>query len=200
LSLRKVGFEIRLGVPPATSDVTLMLRLAASHGDAAFHEDTKARFDAEAFWYQANGSIGVAPDVAFDPDAEPDRNVVLYGNSSTNRAWDALLGGSPVQVARGKLRVGEARFRGDDLGVLMIRPRPGSDVASVGVVSGTGVAGMRLCDRRPYLSAGFAYPDVTVFRARDLGATGDCAILAGFFGLDWSLEAGDFAGTDDFGR
>jgi pimeloyl-ACP methyl ester carboxylesterase len=160
----------------------------------------KARFDAEAFWYQANGSIAVVPDVAFDPGAEPDRNVVLYGNSSTNRAWAALLGESPVQVVRGELRVGEARYRGDDLGILMIRPRPGSDVASVGTVSGTGVAGMRLCDRRPYLSAGFAYPDVTVFRARELEATGDCAILAGFFGLDWSVEAGDFAATDDFGR
>ena len=34
----------------------------------------------------------------FDPAAEPDRNVILYGNAATNEAWTPLLGGSPVRV------------------------------------------------------------------------------------------------------
>jgi hypothetical protein len=153
----------------------------------------KARYDAEQFWYRGNGSIDVLPDTALNASREGDRNVILYGNADTNAAWAALLGDSPIQVRRGLIRVGDRDLTGDDLACLFIRPRPGSDRASVGVVSGSGLAGLRLTDRLPYFVSGVAYPDCIVLGAECLsqGVTGVRA--AGFFGEDWSVEKGEFA-------
>lgn len=144
----------------------------------------KARFDAEMFQYQGNGSVELRPDLEFDPAAEPDRNVILYGNAATNGAWRALLADSPVQVGRGFVQAGTERIEGRGLAALFLRPRPGSDSACVGVVSGSGLAGMRLTSARPYLLAGTAAPDLAVFDAQKLR-------LAGFFGLDWGLPTGE---------
>lgn len=151
----------------------------------------KARYDAEHFWYQGNGSVDVIPDTEFDPAAEPDRNVIVYGNARTNSAWTALLGHSPVQVTRGQIKIGTKTVKGNDLACLFIRPRPGSDIASVGVVSGSGIVGMRLTNRSPYMSPGFAYPDVTVFNPEILSDQTAGYVAAGFFGLDWSVENGE---------
>ena len=118
----------------------------------------RARFDAETFWYRGNGSIDVVPDTAFDPRSEPDRNVVLYGHAGSNAAWPALLGDGPVQVRAGSIGLGGKSIEGDGLACLFIRPRAGSDRAVVGVVSGTGIAGMRRSDRLPYLSTRGAIP------------------------------------------
>ena len=157
---------------------------------------TKARYDAETFWYRGNGSVDVIADRDFDPASEPDRNVILYGNADTSSAWARLLGDSPVQVRRGLVQVGDREVAGGGLACLFIRPRPGSDMACVGVVSGSGPGGMRLTDRLPYFVSGVAYPDCTVIGPEMLtdGAAG--VRVAGFFGLDWSVESGDFAWRD----
>ncbi|MBN1466413.1 alpha/beta hydrolase, partial [candidate division KSB1 bacterium] len=152
----------------------------------------KARYDAEQFWYQGNGSVDVMADVDFDPEKEPDRSVILYGNARTNSAWQPLLDACPVTVQPGKIVIGDKVIRGKDLACLLIRPRPGSDIASVGVVAGTGLVGMRMTDRRPYLSPGYAYPDLIVFTPEMLeGPQEDGVIAAGFFGLDWRIESGE---------
>ena len=151
----------------------------------------KSRYDAETFAYRGNGSIDVVPDTAFDPKAEPDRNVIVYGNADTNGAWPTLLGSSPVQVSRGSLKVGEKETKGDDLACLFVRPRPGSDSASVGVVAGTGPVGMRVTDRLPYFSSGVAFPDLVVIGA-DVLEKGSAGVrAAGFFGSDWSVTSGE---------
>src|SRR5262249_51366816 len=67
----------------------------------------KARYDSETFWYRGNGSIDLLSDTEFDPAAERDRNVILYGNAGTNGAWKALLADSPVQVRGGVVQVGD---------------------------------------------------------------------------------------------
>lgn len=152
----------------------------------------KARFDAESFWYRGNGSIDVVPDVQFDPTREKDRGVILYGNADSNRAWQGLLGASPVQVRRGGIRIGSREVQGSDLAVLFLRPRPGSEIASVGVVGGSGAVGMRLTDRVPYFMAGVAFPDCTVFGPDVLRLGGEAARVAGFFGNDWTVENGEF--------
>jgi predicted esterase len=153
----------------------------------------RARFDAETFWYRGNGSIDLVADSNFDAEADRDRNVVLYGNAETNSAWKALLGPGPVQVHHGKVRIGKREVKGDDLGCLFIRPRPGSDVASVGAVTGTGIAGMRLTDRLPCFVSGIAWPDFVVLSPECLTRLGAGIRAAGFFGLDWSVENGEFA-------
>jgi poly(3-hydroxybutyrate) depolymerase len=153
----------------------------------------KARYDAETFWVRGNGSVDVIADTAFDPATERDRGVILYGNADTNAAWPALLAGSPVQVRRGAIRVGERTLSGDDLACLFLRPRPGSERALVGIVAGSGPIGMRLTDRLPYFLSGVGFPDCTVIGAEMLtdGIAGVRA--AGYFGLDWGVTSGEFA-------
>ena len=132
------------------------------------------------------------PDHAFKPDAELDRNVILYGSADTNRAWKSLLGDSPVQVHRGRVVVGDRVERGTDLACLFIRPRPGSDRACVGAICGTGITGMRLTNRLPIFLSGVGYPDCVILDSTmpEKGAGGVRA--AGFFGIDWSVTAGEF--------
>ena len=157
----------------------------------------KARFDAETFWYRGNGSVDVLPDTAFDPQSEPDRSVILYGNADSNGAWPALLGNSPVQVKDGEIKIGGRVLNGDDLACVFLQPRPGSDVSCVGVVSGSGLVGMKLADRLNYFLSGVAFPDCAVIGPEMLeqGAKGIRA--AGFFGNDWSVSNGDFAWRDN---
>jgi hypothetical protein len=156
----------------------------------------KCRLDAETWWYRGNGSVDVMTDVEFDPGKEPDRGIVLYGNADNNAAWSALLGGSQVQVRRGAVEIGTHIIHGEDLACLFCRPRPGSDIASVAVIAGTGVVGSRLTDRVPYLSAGVAYPDCTVFGVETLSKGVAGVRAAGFFGTDWSVAKGDFVWRD----
>jgi hypothetical protein len=47
---------------------------------------------------------------------------------------------------------------------VFIRPRAGSKTACVGAAGGTGIRGMRLTDRMPYLLPGVAFPDVIIAR------------------------------------
>jgi len=152
----------------------------------------KARFDAEIFQYQGNGSVEIISDKDFRPEAYPDRNVILYGNASMNKAWKPLLGDSPVVVDKKSLKVGTRRVEGRDLACLFIRPRRDSDIACVGVVAGTGILGMRLSNTRPYLSAGYVLPDMIVFNSDVAKGGGRGIKVAGFFGPDWGVESGDF--------
>ena len=152
----------------------------------------RARYDAEKFWYQGNGAFDVVPDTAFDPAAEPDRSVVLYGNAATNAAWKALLADSPVQVDGVGVRVGDRLLAGNDLACLFIQPRRGSDIASVAAITGTGIAGMRLTNSKLYLEPGYPFPDCLVFSVSKAARDGEGLLAAGFFGLDWTVGAGEF--------
>ena len=156
----------------------------------------KARFDSESFWYRGNASIELVADTAFDASRDRDRGVILYGNADNNAAWNALLADSPVQVRRGSVRVGTREITGNDLACLFLRPRPGSDIACVGVVAGTGLPGLRLNDRVPYFMAGVAFPDLTVFGSEALETGWLGARMAGYFGQDWSVERGEFAWSE----
>ena len=157
----------------------------------------KARYDAETFWYRGNGTVDIVPDTGFDPARDRDRSVILYGNAVTNGAWKALLADNPVQVRPGAVLIGSCEIAGDDLACLVVRPRPGSDRALVGVVAGAGMAGMRLTDRLPYFVSGVAYPDCVVIGADALVAGTDGVRAAGYFGIDWSVASGEFAWREE---
>ena len=157
----------------------------------------RSRYDAEVFWYRGNGSVDVLADTAFlDPARQAefqDRGVILYGHAESNAAWPVLLAKCPVQVRRGKVSVGTRTLEGDDLACLVVYPRPDSDQASVGVVAGTGMTGLRLTERLPYFVSGVAYPDCAIFSAHRLEEGKAGLRVAGFFGVDWSIDAGEFA-------
>jgi pimeloyl-ACP methyl ester carboxylesterase len=156
----------------------------------------KARYDSETFWYRANGSVEMLPDSAFIPSHYADRTVVLYGNAETNSAWSSLLSNSPVQVRRGQVQVGTKTFDGDDLSAFFIQPRNDSDIASVIVVSGSGLAGMNSAYDVSFFRAFVRCPDCLVTRVSQEQAGNDENVAVGFFGLDWSVENGEFCFKD----
>lgn len=152
----------------------------------------KARFDAEQWWYRGNGSVDVVADETFlaDHDWRNGRNVILFGNADTNKAWGSLVD-DEVHVDRTGVRIGEERIEGDDLAVLMVRPIPGDPFASVAVVAGTGDAGTRLVRMMPYWVSGIGYPDLIVFGSEMLDGDPTGIRAAGFFGNDWTIENGE---------
>lgn len=155
----------------------------------------KARYDAEMFWYRGNGSIEIVRDTDFDPAAEPDRGVILYGNADTNAAWDALLPDSPIRPEQAGMilpqREGDqsvpARLKTNAVACVFARPRPGSDVAMVGVIGGTGPIGMRTTNQFGYFVSGAHFPDWFVAHVA-IWIHGEASVLGtGFFGSGWSL-------------
>ncbi|MDA0195749.1 MAG: alpha/beta hydrolase-fold protein [Bacteroidetes bacterium] len=152
----------------------------------------RALFDAEKFWYRANGNVEIIRDIDFSPEKYPDRNVILYGNSDNNSAWQNLLKGSPLQVSNGNLTVGDRQLEGSHWGVLFIYPRSDSDTASIGVVTATGTKGMKAAYANLYLENGSTFPDVMIFDDSVLNDGLSAVKYSRFFGNDWSVENGDF--------
>ena len=148
---------------------------------------TKARYDAETWYYRGNGAVDIIADNAFDPARYANRGVILFGNQTTNKAWDKLLANCPIQVSRGQLSVGSQRFTGDDLGTYFIWPRADSQTASVAVVAGTGLPGMKAANANQYFAGGSGFPDFMVFDISMLKEGGKGIRTAGFFDNNWAL-------------
>jgi dienelactone hydrolase len=152
----------------------------------------KSRYDAERLWYQGNASIEVLKDDEFEAAKYKDRSVMIYGNSKTNSAWNQLLEDSPVQVDNKKVKFGNKEYKGGDITCLFIRPRKDSDVASVGVIAGTGIEGMKQANLALYHHPYISFPDVTIYNSGILKSDNDGVKLIGYFGNDWSIEKGEF--------
>ncbi|MFM7183426.1 MAG: prolyl oligopeptidase family serine peptidase [Planctomycetota bacterium] len=157
----------------------------------------KARYDAETYLSRAVSTPEVVSDVEFDAGAEPDRTILLVGNADANSAWSGLLPGSPVEVRRGSLRIGDRMLTGDDLAVLFVQPRPGSDTAAVVAIGATGTVGMQLAQRWSLFVPFVRYPDCVVVRAAAEPTGSPRTVAAGFFGRDWSVAGGEFAWAAD---
>jgi dienelactone hydrolase len=147
----------------------------------------KARYDAEVWYYRGNGAVDLVADRDFTPGRYPDRGVIIYGNSITNSAWDKLLKGCPIKVTRDRIRVGSSEYSGKDLAAYFTWPRGDSNIALVGVITGTGLSGMNATDPNQYFAAGSGFPDYMIFSA-DMLKVGSKAIkAAGFYGNKWEL-------------
>ncbi|MBC8107348.1 MAG: prolyl oligopeptidase family serine peptidase [Anaerolineae bacterium] len=161
----------------------------AEENAAAFN---KARYDAETWWYRGNGAVDVVPDT----DAswrQGDRNVILYGNADTNGAWATLLNDSPIQVNRGKVKIGDREETGDGLAAMFLRPHPTSPTALVAAIAGTGPTGMRLTNRIPIFVSGAGLPDWFVIDAAAINRGTRAARGAGYFDNHWKLSPADTA-------
>ena len=152
----------------------------------------RARFDAETFWYRANGNIEIVKDVDFSLEKYANRNVVIYGNKDNNSAWNILLKDSPIQVKNNKINFNGKLLSGNQWGMYFIVPRKDSDKSSVGVVTATGGKGMKAAYMNHYLVNGTTFPDVLLFDDEVLVNGMSAVKCAGFFGNDWSVETGDF--------
>lgn len=156
----------------------------AGENQWAYH---KARYDAEVWYYRANGAVDIVADQDFDPAKFPDRGVVLYGNASTNSAWYKLLKACPIQVTRDRITMGSQDFHGSDLGAYFTWPRAGSNSASVAVITGTGLTGMKATEANQYFAGGSGFPDYMIFSVDMLKSGARGVKAAGFFDNQWRL-------------
>lgn len=166
----------------------------ATGGSASEHEWylNRARFDAETFLYKGNGSIDVVADSEFSLEKYKDRNVVLYGNASNNRAWKLLLENAPIQIDNQQIKVGDKVLKGNDLAAYFVLPRKDSKTALVGVVAGTSEKGMKATWANNYISGITGFPDVMIFKA-DLLLNGLPNMqVSGFFDNNWSAKTLEF--------
>ena len=147
----------------------------------------KARYDAESWYYRANGAVDVVADRDFRPERHAGRGVVLYGNADTNRAWASLMGDCPVQVRRGEVRIGDRSIAGTDLGAYLVWPRKDSETAGIAAVTGTGITGFRVAFANQYFAGGSGFPDFMIFGPEMLSEGAEGVRAAGFFDNDWSL-------------
>ena len=94
----------------------------------------RAKFDAETFWYRANGNVEILRDVDFKAEKYPDQNILIYGNKDNNAAWKKLLNHQPIQIQNNSLAFGKKELNGDQWGTYFIVPRKDSETASIGVI------------------------------------------------------------------
>jgi dienelactone hydrolase len=147
----------------------------------------KAKYDAESWYYRGNGAVDIIADKQYDLQHYKDRGVVLYGNKTTNRAWDKLLNNCPIGVMRNKVIVGDKQFTGDGYGAYFVWPLANSDIASVAVISGTGIKGMNAASANQYFAGGSGFPDYMIFTLDMLKDGIDGVKIAGFFDNDWNI-------------
>jgi hypothetical protein len=170
-----------------------MVFVYATRGDAqenAWALD-KAKFDAEVWYYRGNGAVDLIADTGFDPRNYPDRGIILYGNASTNAAWLPLLAQCPIQVTNGKIRAGSQEFAGNDLAAYFVWPRQDSPVASIAVITGTGLEGMKATNANQYFSGGSGFPDFMIFSNAMLQDGVKGVKMAGFYDNNWTIKASE---------
>jgi len=148
----------------------------------------KARYDAETWYYRGNGAVDIVADTDFSLASYANRGVILFGNASTNQAWSALLADCPIQLERNRVRVGNQQWQGDDLAAYFVWPINGSATASVAVVGGTGLKGMRAASANQYFAGASGFPDFMIF-GLDMVRDGSRGVrMAGFFDNNWQLK------------
>ncbi|WP_276501107.1 alpha/beta hydrolase-fold protein [Terrimonas pollutisoli] len=152
---------------------------------------SKAKYDAETWYYRGNGAVDIIADKEYSAKYAG-RNVIIYGNATTNSVFNKLLSDCPLKIERNKVTVGNESWQGDDLAVYFTWPMKGSAIHSVGVVAGTGLKGMQAANANQYFAGASGFPDFMVFQL-DMLQQGSKAIkMAGFFDNQWKLSADNF--------
>ena len=153
----------------------------------------KARYDAETWYYRGNGAVDIIPDREFSSVKYKDRGVILFGNKNTNAAWKILLDDCPIQVERNKITAGSTVWNGDDLSAYFVWPLKSSSIASVGVISGSGIKGMKAANANQYFAGASGFPDFMVYGFNMLQSGAGEVKMAGFFDNNWKLASSSLA-------
>lgn len=151
----------------------------------------KARYDAETWYYRGNGAMDIIADKDYSLEKYKDRGVIIYGNKTTNKAWKLLLANCPIQVERNKVTAGGKEWAGDDVSASFVWPLTGSNIASVGVVSGSGLTGMKAAYANQYFAGASGFPDFMIYNAKMLMTGVDEVKMAGFYDNEWKLSDGE---------
>ena len=152
----------------------------------------KVRYDAETWYYRGNGAVDIISDKEFSLEKYKDRGVIVYGNKNTNAAWKILLHDCPIQVERNRITAGNKVWQGDDISAYFVWPVPGSEMASVAVISGTGIKGMNAATANQYFAGASGFPDFMIYGLNMLKTGANEVRMAGFYDNDWKLSATDF--------
>jgi len=155
----------------------------------------KAIFDAESWYYRGNGAVDVIEDKDYNRSKFIGRNVIIYGNSTTNSAWQILLNDCPLQVSRNTIKAGNKEWNGDDLAAYFVWPQS-DGITSVGVVAGTGIRGMNAAFANQYFAGGSGFADFMIFRLGMLTKGVSEVKMVGFFNNQWQLDKADMIVTD----
>lgn len=148
----------------------------------------KARYDSEVWAYRANGDANLMSDEQFLAGDFKDRNVIVYGNADTNRAWGAVFDADcPIQAKRGAITVNGKKHEGV-VAAAFVRPRKGSDVALAAAFADTGAAATRMFYAFPVFSSGVGIPDYVVFGAGFLHEWDGDVRAAGWFDYAWRMK------------
>lgn len=152
----------------------------------------KARFDAETFWMQGNGAIDIIADSEYFHEKYKNRSIIIFGNATTNSAWDKLLKNSPIQVENGFVKVEDKKIESKDLACFFIRPKPNSEKNMVAVVCGSSKKAMKITNRRGFMYPFLNAPDFVLFNDEIFQLDNSGIEATGFFGNDWSVKNGEF--------
>jgi predicted peptidase len=169
-----------------------MVFVYSTGGTKEENENTynKAIYDAESWYYRGNGAVDIIADKDYAPAKYKGRNIIIYGNATTNSAWKTLLANCPLQVTRGKITAGNRSWTGDDLATYFVWPQADA-LTSVGVIAGTGIKGMNAASANQYFAGGSGFPDFMVFRLSMLKDGAKAIQLTGYFDNDWQLSDGE---------
>lgn len=148
----------------------------------------KARYDAETWYYRGNGAVDIITDKEFSVDKYRDRGIIIYGNKNTNAAWNLLLNDCPIQVEKNKIIAGNKTWNGDDLAAYFVWPIKNSSVASVGVILGTGLKGMKAANANQYFAGASGFPDFMVYGLDMLIKGAEGVKFTGFYNYEWKLD------------
>ena len=152
---------------------------------------SKARYDAETFYYRGNGAIEIYTDKEWEksPEGFKGQNLILLGNRDNNKAIKKLLAESPIQVETGQIAYsGGKPLEGNDKATIFIQPRrddPGHSIVCLGV---TGPSGMRLLERLSLWVSGSSFPDYLIIEPSTLKDGIGGFIAAGYFGANWDWD------------
>ena len=151
----------------------------------------KALYDAESWYYRGNGAVDIVTDKEFLKGKFKGRNVIIYGNSDNNAAWKRLLKDCPIQVENNQITAGSLKWTGEDLASYFVWPQKDSKLL-VGVVTATGVTGMKAAYANQYFAGGSGFPDFMIFNADMLKDGSKGVKLAGFFNNRWQLDEREY--------
>jgi hypothetical protein len=101
----------------------------------------------------------------------------------------------PVVIKNGEILFGDNILKGDDMGAFYIYPRSGSNTASVGIIAGTGIKGMKAAFTNNYFAGFNGYPDLLIFDTGYIKEGVDGILVSGFFNNLWEIEKGNFSFT-----
>jgi dienelactone hydrolase len=147
-----------------------------------------ARYDSEVWAYRANGDANLMSDAQFLAGDFKDRNVIVYGNADTNRAWSAVFDDDcPIQAKRGVMTVNGTKHEGV-VAAVFVRPRKGSDVALAAAFADTGPKATRLFYEFLVFSSGIGIPDYVVFGPGFLSERDGDVRAAGWFDYAWRMK------------